>query len=89
MQRFAEFLELARRWPRDNGLRVASCRREYEVALALGCTEEQIIAGTRHWLENCVPRDTSDFMPIAPHTFLAEQSFLAYQPEERSLRVVK
>ena len=89
MQRFNDFLALARRWPRDNGLRVVACRREYEVALLMGCTEEQIIAGTRYWLENCVPQDTSDFMPIAPHTFLAEQSFLAYQPEEGKLRVMK
>lgn len=88
MQRFTEFLTLARRWPKDHGVRVAACRQEYEAALLMGMTEEQIIAGTRYWLENCVPQDTSDFYPIAPHTFLREQSFLAYQPEESRLRAV-
>lgn len=88
MQRFTEFLQLARRWPGNYVVRVASCRREYEAALMLGCSEAEIIDGTRYWLDTCIPQNTADFRPPAQHTFLQEQSFLAYQPPERKLEVV-
>lgn len=89
MQRFPEFVSLARRWPVPYPPRFQTWRTEYEACLMMGCTEEQIISGTRYWLENCVPQNTADFKPLAPHNFLREQSFMAYLPEETELKLVK
>ena len=89
MGRFGEFLELARQWPVLYVVRVASCRMEYEACLAMGCTEGEIIDGTREWMKRHTPLDTTNFRPPAPHTWLREQSFLAYQPKEPRLRAVE
>lgn len=89
MQRFEEFIDLAKRWPGDHFVRWSTCRQEYEAALHQGCTEAQILDGTEYWLERCVPADTSRFYAPAPHTFLRELSFLAYQPKQARLEVVK
>ena len=90
MQRFPEFQALARRWPGNFTPRYRTWQLEYEACLLMGCTEDEIIEGTRYWLDNCIPQDTSNFYPLAPHNFLREQSFLAYQPVDKSssLRVI-
>ena len=87
MQRFNEFQKLLRRWPANYTPRVSTCRIEYEACLAQGITEAEIIDGTKYWLENCVPMDTSDYKPLSAHNWLREQSFLAYQPEEKRPRL--
>ncbi len=88
MQRFPEFLKIVRRqWPRSYAIKYDTCQMEYEACLARGCSEEEIVEGTRYWIENCVPQDTSDFPVPAAHNWLRERSFLAYQPEEKRPRL--
>ena len=87
---FTELLPILLKFPMKGPIRVESCRTEYEACIACGIPHETIVAGCRCWLENHVPPDISTYFPLAPHNFLMEKSFLAYQPREApALRQVK